>query len=380
MNKPTLIIMAGGTGGHVFPGLAVANYMKDKGWHIEWIGTRDKMEADLVPKHGFNINFINIGGVRGKSIFTKLLTPFKLLSALFQSLRLLRSLKPKVVLGMGGYASGPGGIASWLLRIPLVIHEQNAVFGMTNRYLAKVAKHTLTGFDLVNTPLSAASSKGLPKNLSYVGNPIREGFFSIPIRSAHDANQPINILIVGGSLGALALNKIVPKVLLALAVETNISVKHQSGKNKQKQVRADYLGLQDVDVIEFIDNMEEAFAWSDIIICRAGALTVAEVAGAGRVAIFVPLPIAVDDHQTANAKYLSDKHAAILIPQEKLEAMLLKQLNDLCASAEMRSNIAKAAKASAHRSATSAVGSVIEQVSKINNSPSNTQATNKGQA
>jgi UDP-N-acetylglucosamine--N-acetylmuramyl-(pentapeptide) pyrophosphoryl-undecaprenol N-acetylglucosamine transferase len=165
-----------------------------------------------------------------------------------------------------------------------------------------------------------------------------------------------------------------------LARETNISVKHQSGKNKQKQVRADYLGLHNVDVIEFIDNMEEAFAWSDIIICRAGALTVAEVAGAGRVAIFVPLPIAVDDHQTANAKYLSDKHAAILIPQEKLEGMLLKQMRDLSASAEMRGNIAKAAKASAHESATSAVGSIIEQVSKINNSPSKTQTTNKGQA
>lgn len=380
MNKPTLIIMAGGTGGHVFPGLAVANYMKGKGWHIEWIGTRDKMEADLVPKYGFNINFINIGGVRGKSILTKLFTPFKLLSALFQSIRLLRSIKPKVVLGMGGYASGPGGIASWLLRIPLVIHEQNAVFGMTNRYLAKVANHTLTGFDLTNSPLPLKGPQALPKNINYVGNPIREGFFTIPMKSMQDTQAPINILIVGGSLGALALNEIVPKALLILANETNINVKHQSGKNKQKQVRADYLGMHNVDVIEFIDNMEEAFDWADIIICRAGALTVAEVAGAGRVAIFVPLPIAVDDHQTANAKYLSDKHAAILIPQNTLESKLLQQLRDLCASPKMRNNMALAAKASAHENATSAVSTVIEQVSKINNRPSNTQSTNKGQA
>ena len=372
--------MAGGTGGHVFPGLAVANHMKDKGWHIEWIGTRDKMEADLVPKYGFNINFINIGGVRGKSALTKLFTPLKLLSALFQSMRLLRRIKPKVVLGMGGYASGPGGIASWLLRIPLVIHEQNAVFGMTNRYLAKVAKHTLTGFDITHSSLPATNPQVLPKNISYVGNPIREGFFAIPIKSEHDTQRSINILIVGGSLGALALNKIVPKVLIDLANETNISIKHQSGKNKQKQVRADYLGLHNVDVIEFIDNMEEVFAWSDIIICRAGALTVAEVAGAGRVAIFVPLPIAVDDHQTANAKYLSDKNAAILIAQETLESELPKKLRDLCASPEMRCNIANAAKACAHEEATSAVSSIIEQVSKINSSLSKTPATNKGQA
>lgn len=380
MNKPTLIIMAGGTGGHVFPGLAVANHMKNKGWHIEWIGTRDKMEADLVPKHGYNISFINIGGMRGKSTLTKLLTPFKLLSALFQSIRLLRRLKPRVVLGMGGYASGPGGIASCILRIPLVIHEQNAVFGMTNRYLAKVAKHTLTGFDLTSTPLPAKGPQALPKNISYVGNPIREGFFSIPMKNTQDTQVPINILIVGGSLGALALNEIVPKVLLTLANETTINVKHQSGKNKQKKVRADYLGAHNVDVIEFIDNMEEAFAWADIIICRAGALTVAEVAGAGRVALFVPLPIAVDDHQSDNAKYLSDKNAAILIPQATLDTVLLKHLRDLCASSEIRSKMASAAKACAHINATSAVASVIEQVSKINNNPSKTQSTTKGQA
>jgi len=379
MNKPILIIMAGGTGGHVFPGLAVAKQMNKQGWHIEWIGTRDKMEADLVPKHGFNINFIDIGGVRGKSILTKLLTPFKLLSALVQSLRLLRRIKPNAVLGMGGYASGPGGIAAWLLRIPLVIHEQNAVFGMTNHYLAKVAKHTLTGFDLSTTMASTKITKSLPTNMIYVGNPIREAFFNIPAKSNVDASASVNILIVGGSLGALALNQSVPKALQMLAKELKIKVKHQSGKNKQEQVKIDYQSMSNVEVIEFIDNMEAAFSWADIIICRAGALTVAEVAGAGRVALFVPLPIAVDDHQTANAKYLSDKGAAILIPQPELDTSLLTHLHELCASSSIRNGIASKAKACANTHATSQVCAIIEQVSNTNNRPSNRQSIKEGQ-
>lgn len=176
MNKNVLVIMAGGTGGHVFPGLAVANFMREKDWNIEWIGTADKMEAQLVPKHGFDIHFITIGGLRGKSAMTKLWTPFKLIGALFQSITLLRKLKPCVVLGMGGYASGPGGIAAWLLNIPLIVHEQNAVFGMTNRYLAKLATYTLTGFDLANTQ-HIGNKKPPSVNINYVGNPIRQGFF-----------------------------------------------------------------------------------------------------------------------------------------------------------------------------------------------------------
>lgn len=380
MNKPTLLIMAGGTGGHVFPGLAVANQMSNQGWHIEWIGTRDKMEADLVPKHGYSIHFINIGGVRGKSIFTKLFTPFKLLSALFQSLLLLHRLKPITVLGMGGYASGPGGIAAWLLQTPLLIHEQNAVVGMTNRYLAKVAKYTLTGFDLNSSSLSGKDRQSIPANIRYVGNPIREAFFNIPVKANQDASMPVNVLIVGGSLGALALNKIVPKILLTLAKETEINIKHQSGKNKHEQVQIDYQNNPNVEVIEFIDDMEAAFAWADLIICRAGALTVAEVAGAGRVALFVPLPIAVDDHQTANAKYLSDKGAAILIPQPQLDSVLLKHMRDLCASPSLRSSMSLKAKACAHANATAEVSAIIEQVSNIYNGPSNTQTTKRGQA
>jgi UDP-N-acetylglucosamine--N-acetylmuramyl-(pentapeptide) pyrophosphoryl-undecaprenol N-acetylglucosamine transferase len=378
MNKtnsaPLLMVMAGGTGGHVFPGLAVAHHMHQMGWDVQWIGTADKMEAQLVPKHGFAIHFIKIGGMRGKSAINKLLSPFRLIIALIQSLLVFRRLRPTVVLGMGGYASGPGGIAAWLLNIPLVIHEQNAVFGMTNRYLARVARYTLTGFDLsgsklLNTPSTKNSDKGLKQvaNCYYVGNPIREEFFAIKPKNI-EKNADVNILIVGGSLGALALNLTVPSVLSELTQKYSLKIKHQSGKGKLEQVKIAYENMPNVDVIEFIDNMQEAFDWSDIIICRSGALSVAEVAGAGRVAVFVPLPIAVDDHQTKNAKYLSEQQAAILIPQPQLEASLLSTLHDLCESVQTRINIAKAAKACAHKNATNDISSYIAKAANIDSS------------
>jgi UDP-N-acetylglucosamine--N-acetylmuramyl-(pentapeptide) pyrophosphoryl-undecaprenol N-acetylglucosamine transferase len=380
MNKNVLVIMAGGTGGHVFPGLAVANFMREKDWNIEWIGTADKMEAQLVPKHGFGIHFITIGGLRGKSVMTKLWVPFKLLAALFQSIILLRKLKPCVVLGMGGYASGPGGLAAWLLNIPLVVHEQNAVFGMTNRYLAKLATYTLTGFDLASIQ-HLGNKKWLPVNLNYVGNPIRQGFFDVASTqrqlSRAEHSPSVNILIVGGSLGALALNQIVPTLLSTLARDVSINVKHQSGKNKHIQVQKAYQDMPGVEVIEFIDNMENAFHWSDIIICRAGALTVAEVAGSGTVAIFVPLPIAVDDHQTANAKYLSDQGAAVLLPQSQLEASLLSILNDLCNSAQKRQEIASKAKSCSHPNATTEVAMFIEKAVKTKLTSKNSNHNNQ---
>ncbi len=360
MPKPSLVIMAGGTGGHVFPGLAVAHFLTNEGWQIYWVGTRDKMEADLVPKHGFPIHFIDIGGMRGKSILTKLLTPFKLLGALIQSIQLLRRIKPQAVLGMGGYASGPGGIAARLLNIPLVIHEQNAVFGLTNRYLAKVAQKILTGFDL-QTHKNA--KKSLPANTEYVGNPIRDGFFTIPEKELNV--NTIHILIVGGSLGALALNQIVPTVLAKLAAKVSIHVHHQSGKNKHQQVLEAYANMPNVEVTEFIDNIEASFAWADIIICRAGALTVAEVAGAGRVAIFVPLPIAVDDHQTANAMYLSENGAAIVIAQAKLEKSLYEHVYKLSTDSNTRNEMAKKAKQSAQAQATENVANAIYEVSGV---------------
>jgi UDP-N-acetylglucosamine--N-acetylmuramyl-(pentapeptide) pyrophosphoryl-undecaprenol N-acetylglucosamine transferase len=365
---PKLLVMAGGTGGHVFPGLAVAHTLQKQAWEIEWLGTADKMEADIVPKHGFAIHFVDIAGLRGKGLMTKLGMPLRLIKAFFQARALLKQIKPDVVLGMGGYASGPGGLAAYILGVPLVVHEQNAVFGMTNRYLSKLAKYTLTGFDL-NQSAATNESK---TSLHYVGNPIRHEFFDIPLNvksnssTAEDGqNSSTNILIVGGSLGALALNQKVPLVLKDLAKKYSINVHHQSGKGKHQQVIEAYAGSDNCHVTEFIDDMQASFSWADIIICRAGALTVAEVAGAGRCAIFVPLPIAVDDHQTANARSLSDHDAAILLPQNELDTNLAQHLTKLCTNLDARNQIAAKAREFAKRNASDEVASFIKKAGNI---------------
>ena len=329
MNKPLLVIMAGGTGGHVFPGLALAHEMQSQNWQVAWFGTAEKIEATLVPQHGFPIHFIDVKGVRGKGLLTKLTAPFMLLSAVMQARSHLRKLKPQAVLGMGGFASGPGGIAAWTLGIPVLVHEQNAVFGMTNRWLAKIAKRVFCGFDF--------KSKA-PKNSVFVGNPVRAEFFEI---TKQPAQAPFRILIVGGSLGALALNQIVPSVLGNLASRYPLQVIHQAGKGKADPVRVSYDAIQNqlssdgklsalnFEVQEFIDDIPTSFANADIIICRAGALTVAEVAASASCAIFVPLPIAVDDHQSYNARSLSDNDAAVLIQQSMLSVKLESSLENL---------------------------------------------------
>ena len=356
---PSIVIMAGGTGGHVFPGLAVAQELEQRKWQINWFGTADKMEAQIVPKFGYDIHFLDIAGLRGKGLLVKLTTPFKLLKAIFAARRILKKLKPDVVLGMGGYASGPGGIAAYTLGIPIVLHEQNAVFGLTNRYLAKIASLVLCGFDTsVNPQLSKA-----PKTSVYVGNPIREGFNHITPKASVQS-QALNVLIVGGSLGALALNQIVPKVLKEMSGEHEFNVWHQTGATKSAPVNDDYAEYanivakhtneQDesvqskakpqVMVTEFIEDVEQAYEWADVVICRAGALTVAEVAAAGRVAIFVPLPIAVDDHQTQNAENLAKQGAAIVIQQPELESTLKQSLTRLFTENDYRENMAQKAK------------------------------------
>lgn len=372
MKPHTLLIMAGGTGGHVFPGLAIAHKMKDLGWDVQWVGTAEKMEANLVPKYDIPIHFIDVGGIRGKGIVTKLLTPFMLVHAIWQSIQLIKKIKPSIVLGMGGYASGPGGIATKIMGIPLVIHEQNAVFGMTNRYLSKLAKKVLTGFDLS----SMSKQLGIYHKTLFVGNPIREEFFHIPLKESKDnegANKA-NILIVGGSLGALALNQIVPVAIKNIKATFNLKVKHQTGANKITQVKEAYAGVSNIEIMEFIDNISDALNWADIIICRAGALTVAEVSAAGRVAIFVPLPIAVDDHQTKNAQWLSDKHAAIIIPQSELEQALESTLNELVKDIEKRQAMGKTARQLSMRNATTEVAKVLHELIGLDynnaNSPS----------
>lgn len=330
---PSIVIMAGGTGGHVFPGVAVADELKARGWTVEWIGTADRMEAQAVPKAGYPIHFLDIKGVRGKGFLGKLAAPFMLLKAVFQAYKILKNLQPSLVLGMGGYASGPGGIAARLLSIPIVVHEQNAVFGLTNRWLAKVANRVLCGFDI--TKLTKLNN--IPTNVEFVGNPVRQYEDRNIIE---DSEQTFKILVLGGSLGALALNEIVPKALNSLADDYQISVVHQAGKGKSTPVHTAYSQKVDSTVSEFIDDVFYELTNADLIICRAGALTVAEISSVGKAAIFVPLPIAVDDHQTYNALSLTNHGAGILIPQTELEATLPSTLRSLIEDPQLLAQMA----------------------------------------
>ncbi len=313
-----LLVMAGGTGGHVFPGLAVASELAAQNWQIHWLGTLGRMEAQIVPQAGYPISFIDVVGVRKNGLVTLLLAPFKIIKATIQ---VIKQFQPHVVIGMGGFASGPGGVAAWLNRLPLILHEQNAVPGLTNKLLSRIAKKVLTGFD--NTFLAQRLSQ--TNKYSWVGNPVRREFAELPVKNSVDL--PLNLLVVGGSLGAQVLNETVP---LALTDIKQVNVRHQTGAGHLVTVQETY-SQQAIDpdsyqITEFIDDIPAAYAWADLVICRAGALTVAEVAAAGVMAIFVPLPYAVDDHQTKNAQILVDVQAAHLLPQSELTAQRLQAL------------------------------------------------------
>ena len=331
----TLLVMAGGTGGHVFPGLAVAQALKEQNWHIHWLGTAQRMEAELVPKAGFEISFIDIAGVRGNGLVRLLAAPFKIIKAVIQARRVIKQVKPDVVIGMGGFASGPGGLAAWLMGKPLVLHEQNAAPGMTNRLLARIANKVLTGFAGTFDAQKAAESQGHDVSDSakyqWVGNPVRAGFAAITPKQVSGTSRATNILILGGSLGAKALNENVP---LALAKQNEIKVRHQCGKGHLDSVTQLYqnqLGNNgDWQVDEFVEDMPQAYQWADLVICRAGALTVAEVAASGVAAIFVPLPHAVDDHQTKNAQTLVEHEAGYLLAQNELVQGGLNSLLEAC--------------------------------------------------
>ena len=340
---PKVLIMAGGTGGHVFPGLAIAKVLRAQHWTVEWLGTAERMEATTVPQHGIDIHFLKVVGLRGKGLLRKLLAPISVIKSVLMARKILKAVKPDVVVGMGGYASGPGGIAAKLLGLPLVVHEQNAIFGLTNRILAKFANKVLTGFDCSNEP---AVSKA-PSNAEWIGNPVREEFFLFEGNTAHDATKPatINILITGGSLGALALNKEVPAAINQLSAAFPLAIKHQAGRGKNDDIASLYNKNLQVETLEFIDDTASAFNWADIIICRAGALTVAEVAAVGRCAIFIPLPIAVDDHQTHNARSLADNDAGFIVQQQNLAKDLPSLLERLLQDENLRIHTAKNARA-----------------------------------
>ena len=319
----TLLVMAGGTGGHVFPALACADLLREQGVNVEWLGTAAGIEARVVPDANIKLHCIDVTGLRGKGKLSLLLAPFKLLKACYQALRVLRQVKPDAVLGMGGFASGPGGAAAYLLGVPVIVHEQNAAAGMTNKLLSKVASVVMEAFG------GAFNSK---VNTQVVGNPVRGNILKLPEPEKRFAERSgaLRLLVVGGSLGAQAINTLLPQVLQELP-EGQFEVLHQAGKRnidatKQAYDAAELLVRDDIRVVDFIDRMDEAYGWADVVLCRAGALTVSELSIAGAAAILVPFPYAVDDHQTGNARYLSEKGAAVLVQQRDLDKSRLMAL------------------------------------------------------
>jgi UDP-N-acetylglucosamine--N-acetylmuramyl-(pentapeptide) pyrophosphoryl-undecaprenol N-acetylglucosamine transferase len=305
--------MAGGTGGHIFPGLAVANEIRRAGWQAVWLGTRGGMETTLVPRHGLEIETVRFGGVRGKGLLTAMLLPLFILLACGQALGIMLRRRPDAVLGMGGFAAFPGGLMAVLLGRPLVVHEQNAIAGLTNKVLAHLADKVLAGF-----PQAFAQGR---VQVETVGNPVRAEIAALPPPSERFSGRagPLRLLVVGGSRGALALNRVVPEALGQMAPEARPQVHHQAGAGQVESTRADYAKhAVAAEVSEFIDDMAEAYGAADLLLCRAGALTIAELAAAGAAAILVPFPHAVDDHQTHNARYLSEAGAALLIQQDEL--------------------------------------------------------------
>lgn len=308
-----ILIMAGGTGGHVFPALAVARYLQEQGVEVHWLGTRRGLESRVVPEAGFGIRFISVSGLRGKRLFSLFLAPFKLAYALLQALFICLQLRPDAVLGMGGFVTGPGGLAAWLLRRPLLIHEQNAIPGLTNRLLSRLARQVMEAF-----PGSFAKAE-----VMHTGNPVRQEIVELPEPQQRFAGHdgPIRVLIIGGSLGAQALNETVPVAMAQLAAQFPVTLWHQAGKGKLEATRDAYADAGVEARIEmFIEDMAEAFDWADLVICRSGALTVSELAAAGLASILVPYPYAVDDHQTANAGYLQQVGAAQVISAAEFTA------------------------------------------------------------
>lgn len=312
MNQRCALVMAGGTGGHIFPGLAVADGLRAAGWRVHWLGAPGSMEAQLVPPRGYAFEPVAFGGVRGKGMTTLMVLPLKLLRAFWQSLQVLRRVKPNVLVGMGGYITFPGALMGVATGRPLVLHEQNSVAGMANKVLAGFAARVFTAFPGV---LAKA------RQVRWIGNPLREPFLHQPPPAERFAGRsgPLRLLVVGGSLGAKALNDIVPQALALLPAGQRPRVTHQSGSKQIDALRANYAAAGvEAECVPFIDDMAQAYADADLVICRAGATTVSELAAVGAAALFVPFPHAVDDHQTANARFLVDQGAGSLIQQREL--------------------------------------------------------------
>ncbi len=351
----TLMVMAGGTGGHVYPAMAVADYLKAEGWHIVWLCTEGGMENRLIEGKGYSKAMIHMQGVRGKGLLGWVLLPVKLAKALSQSMRAIKKHQPDVVLGMGGFAAFPGGLMAKRLGRPLVIHEQNSVAGLTNKVLARLATRVLAAF-----PAAFGDKAAL------VGNPVREDITRLPAPETRFSGREgaLRLLVVGGSLGAQALNEVIPQALAKLPIEKRPQVIHQSGVKHVDVLKTNYekAGVA-VDARAFIDDMAGMYAWADFVICRSGALTVAEVSAVGLGALMVPFPFAVDDHQTTNAAYLAEAGAAILVQQkelsvEKLTAILSGLNREQCL------DMAKRARALGKPEATANVAAICREVAR----------------
>jgi UDP-N-acetylglucosamine--N-acetylmuramyl-(pentapeptide) pyrophosphoryl-undecaprenol N-acetylglucosamine transferase len=335
MSVGVALIMAGGTGGHIFPGLAVAQALRERGWRVYWLGgsgtpTQPSMEIQLVPPQGFAFESIDFSGVRGKGLATLAFAPLRLLRACWQSLQLLRRVRPDVVLGFGGYISFPAGLMSVLMGKPLVLHEQNSVAGLANRRLAGWAQRVFSAFPKVL------------KNGRWVGNPLRAAFLHVPEPAERFAGRsgPLRVLVLGGSLGAQALNQVVPQALALIAPAQRPLVTHQSGARQIEALRANYAAAAvQAQLTPFIDDTAQAMSEADLVICRAGASTVTEIAAVGAAALLVPFPFAVDDHQTLNARFLADQGAGWLVPQAELSP---RWLADMLSTTERTALVARA--------------------------------------
>lgn len=343
MKNKRVLIMAGGTGGHIYPALACAKEFESQGYEVRWLGSKGGMELDLVPKHDIPIDAISIKGVRGNGVKGLLLAPFRILYALGQALAIVKRFRPNVVLGMGGFVAGPGGVAAKLCSVPLVVHEQNAVAGTTNKLLSKVANRVLQAF-----------SGALPKGLT-VGNPVRSDILNLKAKpDGYRAGRPLKLLVVGGSLGAQAINKLMPKVLSGWNESVRLDVWHQTGKRNIEEVSSWYQAAGvEARVDAYIENMNDAYYWADIVLCRSGAMTISELAIAGLPSILVPFPYAIDDHQTKNAESLVVAGAASLVPQTELtEESLTLLLTEYIGDVNLLNNMGAAAKKVAYPNAT----------------------------
>lgn len=319
----TLMVMAGGTGGHVYPALAVADEMRARGWEVFWLGTRAGLEARVIPAAGIDMVWVSMSGLRGHGLLRAALTPFMLLRAFWQSLRAILSRRPDVVLGMGGYTAFPGGMMAALLNRPLVVHEQNSIAGLTNRVLACLAERVLVAFPAAFTNKTDKPVPCRKADTEWVGNPVREPIARLAGEHEKYAGRegPLRLLVVGGSLGATALNELLPKALALMPADRRPEVVHQSGRQHVEKLRANYAaaGVQ-ADARDYIEDMATLYEWCDLAVCRAGAMTVAELACAGVPAVLVPFPFAVDDHQTTNAGFLAEAGAAWVMQQKDLDA------------------------------------------------------------